>query len=263
MSGPIRGSSLFLCLFLAMGTATVLGQDEKPGALGYGAEFDFNSRYIWRSLAWSGGAVWQPTAWLSRSGLTFSVWGNFVLASEPNYLQFNEVDLRLSYKNEWGPLTFEPAFNIYSYPNQDKTENPTTGELEIDLSLDLGFAGLSLETAHFLDFWKNKGGYVGELGLAFEGDLTDDLVMNAAARLVFGNAKFNAYYVPLDKGAVNAVVLELGWTYAVSAPFYIRPHFEFNGLLDGDLKAAVAASPWVSSGKSTLVNIGVTVGVEY
>lgn len=32
---------------------------------------------------------------------------------------------------------------------------------------------------------------------------------------------------------------------------------------DGDLKAAVASSSWVSSGKSSLLNFGVTVGVEY
>ena len=254
---------LFLLVLLALGPASGLGQEERSGAMTYGAEFDFNSRYIWRSFAWSKGAVWQPTAWLSRSGLTFSVWGNFVLNREPNYRQFNEVDFRLSYKKEWGAFTIEPAFSIYSYPNQDKAENPTTGELELRITYDLGLGGLSLETAHFLDLWENKGGYVGEVGIQLEQEAGANLILNAAARLTFANAKFNSYYVPLDKGAVSAFVLELGLTYTFSGPFYIRPHFEWNSLLDGDLKAAVASSSWVSSGKSSLLNFGVTVGVQY
>ncbi|MCX6562094.1 MAG: hypothetical protein NTU60_00665 [Candidatus Aminicenantes bacterium] len=254
---------LFLLVLLTLGPASGLGQEERSGALTYGAEFDFNSRYIWRSFAWSEGAVWQPTAWLSRSGLTFSVWGNFVLNREPNYRRFNEVDFRLSYKKEWGAFTVEPAFNIYSYPNQDKAENPMTGELELQITYDLGLGGLSLETAHFLDLWENKGGYVGEVGIQLEQEAGANLILNAAARLTFANAKFNFYYVPLDKGAVSAFILELGLTYTFSAPFYIRPHFEWNSLLDGDLKAAVASSSWVSSGKSSLLNFGVTVGVEY
>lgn len=260
----VRSAVPIVLVILSLGLPwTGFGQEKETAAVSYGAELDFNSRYIWRSLALSAGAVWQPSAWLGWSGWNFSVWGNYILGRETNRRQFNEVDFRLSYVKAWGAFTFEPSFIVYSYPNQDRTENPTTGEIEIQLTYDLGLAGLSLETAHFLDVWDNKGGYVGEIGIQFERDAAEKLVLAGAVRLTFANAKFNAYYVPLDKSAVNAFILELGLTYALTDRLSIRPHFEWNRLLDGDLEAAVASTSWVASGSPSPVNFGVAVVFEY
>jgi hypothetical protein len=183
------------------------------------------------------------------------------LGDEPTKHRFNEVDYRLSYTKEWGNFTFESAFNIYSYPNQDKEENPTTGELEIHASY--AFAPFAISTTHFLDLWDNSGGYIGEVALEFEESPLDRLTVNAAARLTFANAKFNAYYVPLDKAAVNAVVFEFGLRVDLGERFYLRPHVEWTSLLDGEVKRAVAESPWVFSAKASLVNFGIALGVEF
>jgi hypothetical protein len=266
MRRSARFGVMALMMFAASGLVGFAQSAESQGSRfgstwTYGAEFDFNSRYIWRSLAWSEGAVWQPSVWLGTSGLTLSVWSNFVLNKELNYRQFNEVDYRLSYKKEIGKFSIEPAFNIYSYPNQDQTENPTTGELEILASFSLG--DFSLETAHFVDLVDNPGGYIGEFGLAFEKDMSETLTVNAAARLTLANAKFNEYYIPFRYAAVNAFVLELGLNYSFGDAFYVRPHFEWNELLDPSLRSAVRDSAWVAVGKSSLVNFGLAVGVEY
>src|SRR5262245_1281042 len=47
----------------------------------YGAEMDFNSRYVWRGLLLGNGPVAQPSAWISAYGFTFIGWGNVALTS--------------------------------------------------------------------------------------------------------------------------------------------------------------------------------------
>jgi hypothetical protein len=226
-----------------------------------GFELDLNSKYIWRSLAWSEGTVLQPSVWVASSGLMFSVWSNFVLNNEPNRRQFNEIDFRISYEMEVGGFSIVPAFTYYSYPNQDKMENPATGELEIQVAYGMG--DFTLETTHFLDVWENKGGYVGEVGLEFEKDSAEGLNIAAAARVVLANSKFNAFYVPYEKGALNALVLEAGLTYSFPNGLYLRPHFEWNNILDKNLRAAVEASDWISIPKPNLFNFGVALGFDF
>lgn len=235
---------------------------EAAGESGWtvGAELDLNSRYIWRSLVWNDKRIAQPSVWIGRSGWTLSAWSNFVLGDEPNRRQFNEVDLRLSYQTDLGPFAIEPAVNIYSYPHQDQSENPTTGELEIQISCPLG--PISLETAHFFDFLKNGGGYVGEVGCEYETEPVEGMTLAAAARFVFANAKFNEYYIPYDKGGIHSLVLELGLTARLSDSVTVRPHIEWNRLLDADVRAAVAGSPWVAAGRSSVLNFGVAVAFD-
>ena len=250
-------------IVLAVGfcAAAAFGQEAGANAkvISGGAEFDVNSRYLWRSLAFSQGAVWQPSAWIGAAGFTFSVWGNYVLHQEENYFQFNEIDYRISYAREFGPLKIEPAFTSYSYLHQP--DSPTTGEFELRLSYDFG--PFSLATAHFFDVWRNPGGYIGEIGIEFERALSGDLTVNAAARVMFANSKFNAYYVPLRKTALNAIVLELGFTLSLTDAISIRPHMEWNLILDGALKTALATSTFVSLGNPSQLNIGVALGIEF
>lgn len=251
-------------LVLTAGLAASLAAQTESGngqALTGGAEFDFNSRYIWRALAWSQGAAWQPSVWLGRSGFELSVWTNFPLGDEPTKRKFNEIDLRLSFTKEWGHFTLAPAFNVYSYPNQDKEENPTTGEFELLASY--AFAPFTISTTHYFDVWDNAGGYIGEVALEFEEAPADGWTFEAAARLSLGNAKFHGYYVPIEKAALSALVFEVGLTYALSSTVYLRPHAEWTTLLDGEVKKAVAASPWVFSGKASLLNFGLALGLAF
>jgi hypothetical protein len=256
---------LILGLTLILGSAAAgFGQDEQISKGGTsGAEFDFNSKYIWRSLAFSKGAVGQPSAFIGYAGLTFQIWSNFVLnRADPNLHRFNEIDYRLSYQYDIGDFTIAPAFTLYSYPNQSAGDIPITGEAEIQVAYALG--ALTLETTHFFDVWSNKGGYVGEVGLQFEKEAGAGLTLNAAARLIFANAKFNSYYIRAGTpGAINSLVLEAGATYAFRGGFYIRPHFEYNAILDSALRAAVEISDWVSLRKPDLFNFGIAIGFSF
>jgi hypothetical protein len=260
-----KAAVLIMGLALILGAAAAgFGQEEEESKGGTsGAEFDFNSKYIWRSLAFSKGAVWQPSAFIGYAGLTLQIWSNFVLnAAEPNLHRFNEIDYRLAYQYDIGDFTIAPALNLYSYPNQSAADIPITGEAEIQVACALG--DFALETTHFFDVWSNKGGYVGEVGLQFEKEAGAGLTLNAAARLVFANAKFNSYYVrPGTPGAINSLVLEAGATYAFRGGFYVRPHFEYNTILDSALRAAVGISDWVSLRKPDLFNFGMAIGFSF
>jgi hypothetical protein len=257
---------LMLGLAFVLGAAAaVFGQEESapaPKGWTYGLESDFNSKYIWRSLAFSEGAVWQPSAWVSYGGLTFEVWSNFVLNKEPFRHQFNEIDYRLSYEFEAGGFTIKPAVTLFTYPNQDQDFSPTTAEAEIQVAYALG--DFTLETTHFLDFKANSGGYVGEVGVEYEKEAGENLTVAAAARLTFANGKFNSYYIQDNlSGAFNALVLEAGLTYTFGAGFYVRPHLEFNTILDSGLRAAIGVSDWVSLRKPDLFNFGVAIGYSF
>jgi hypothetical protein len=256
--------ALVLAVILGAAAAGFGQEEEKSASKGwtYGVESDFNSKYIWRSLAFSEAAVWQPSAFVGYAGLTFEVWNNFVLGKEPNRHQFNEIDYRLSYKYEIGDFTIAPAFTVYSYPNQDKVLSPRTGEAEFQIAYAMG--DFTLETTHFFDVKANTGGYVGEVGLQFEKAAGEGLTVAAAARLLFANAKFNSYYVQAGlSGGINSLVLEAGVTYTFGGGFYVRPHLEFNTVLDSSLRAAIGVSSRVSLRKPDLFNFGFAFGYSF
>lgn len=233
-------------------TAEEKEKAEKPNnAWTYGVEADFNSIYIWRSLAWSQGAVMQPSIWAGKSGFSLSVWGNFVLNKEANQGQFNEFDFRLSYQYKWGSLTLEPAVQFYAYLNQPG--EPTTGELSFKASYDL--APFAIETTHYFDFMEYGGAWVGELGLEYHQEITSELTLDAAIRGLMANSKFNEIYIGWRKTAVNSIVAEISLTYNLTDVIYIRPHFEWNKILDTDLRS------WVD--KPNIVNFGIAIGIEY
>ena len=257
---------LFLGLAFVLGaTAACFGQEEEKSSSKswtYGVESDFNSKYVWRSLAFSEGAVWQPSAFVGYAGLTFEIWSNFVLGKEPNRHQFNEIDYRLSYNYAIGDFTIAPAFTLYAYPNQDKVLSPATAEAEIQIAY--AFGDFTLETTHFFDVKANTGGYVGEVGLQFEKEAGEGLTAAAAARLLFANAKFNSFYVKDGlAGGISSLVLEAGLTYTFGGGFYVRPHLEFNSVLNSHLRAAIAVSERTSLRKPDLFNLGIAFGYSF
>jgi hypothetical protein len=259
MNAPIK-SIIGIGLVLALAAAAF--PQDNASIWKTGLELDANSKYVWRSLAWSQGAVLQPSAWVGVGGFTFSVWSNFVLNSgEPNAGQFNEIDYRMSYDLEIGDFTITPAFTVFSYPNQDAAFSPTTGELEIGVAYAIG--DFSLETTHFFDVIDNKGGYIGEFGLAYESDVAESLTLAGAVRFAYANAKFNEYYIPYDSGTLSAVVFEAGLTYTFGSGLYIRPHVEYNNILDKNLRLAIETTDWLSLRKPNLFNFGVAVGYEF
>src|SRR5437867_4356277 len=102
------GNAVLLTLLAVSAAAQTLKPGEiqngtpREQAITYGAETDFNSGYVWRGIALSNKPVIQPSAWISRSGFTFTAWSNFAPAnrSESEIVHLHVTDLILTYSRD-------------------------------------------------------------------------------------------------------------------------------------------------------------------
>ena len=217
----------------------------------FGTEVDFNSRYVWRGIALSEGAVMQPSAWVSAFNFTFYIWGNFVLDDEPNQGEFNEVELILYYSRVWGNITFEPFVVYYVYPNQEDV--PSTGEFT--LSLYYPFGPFNVFTSHTFDFVEYEGSYFGDAGLSYERQLSSTLTLGASGSFGWASSEFNSVNIGLHKRALNFVGGNLFLAYYPKEFLYIRPHMELSAIVDGELRDQLD--------DPTILNVGVAFGMEF
>jgi len=217
-----------------------------------GVEADFNSRYVWHGIAYSDGPVFQPSAWVSAYGLTFSPWANFVLGKEANQGQFNEVDFSLSYEREWKKFTLSAGFLHYSYLNQE--DAPATGEIIVTAAYSLP-KSFQICTVHSFDVEEYPASYFGEYGLGFEHEFNSKLSTQAHAFLGFGSSKFNQVYLGARQNALNLAAADLGLTYYPLKTLYFRPHLEYTSLLDSNLREQVE--------DPTIANFGLAMGLEF
>ncbi|HSE84271.1 MAG TPA: hypothetical protein VLB01_06965 [Thermodesulfobacteriota bacterium] len=217
----------------------------------FGTEIDFNSRYVWRGIALSEGAVMQPSVWVSAFNFTFYIWGNFVLNDEPNQGEFNEVELILYYSRGWGNITFEPFIVYYVYPNQEDV--PSTAEFTLSLYYSLG--SFNVFTSHTFDFVEYKGSYFGDAGLSYERQLSPSLTLEASGSLGWASSEFNSVNIGLSKNALNFAGANLSLTYYPNGFLYIRPHVELSAIVDGELRDQLE--------DPTILNAGVAIGLEF
>jgi hypothetical protein len=239
LQGSIKHHLPFALLILLQ--ITVLGQAQeaeaekgKSSEIAYGFETDFNSRYVFRGLAYSQGPVNQSTAWMAVSGFTLYAWGNFVLNREPHQGEFTEMDFGVSYKREWKKLSVEPTFDYYLYRTPAPVKDPPTGEVSLKLTYQIGPAHAF--TKQTFDIGRYRGAYLGEAGLAYEHKLNRKTTLATTFSLSWASAKFNEAYAGVPKRAFNLVGAEVSISYAPSRRFYLRPHFELTRIVDGHLR---------------------------
>jgi hypothetical protein len=217
----------------------------------WGAENDFNSRYVWHGITNSEEPVLQPSLWVSKSGLTMMVWGNVALGDEPQQRRLNEVDLIFSYQREWKHMRIEPGVLFYFDRPLLRVDDPPSGMASIKLSVPLG--PLRAFTNQEMDFVSYRGAYFGDVGLSFERELGKATRLTSTINLGWGSAKFNEVFIGPRKWAVNVTGFEISFACALPRGLYLRPHLEFSRVIDRQLRGQLA-SP-------TRVNIGVAVGL--
>lgn len=226
-------------------------EDGEDKILDAGVEFDFNSRYVWRGLYLSQGAVWQPSAWISKWGFTPSVWGNFVLNNEINQGEFNEVDLTLTYAYETHGFTVEPGFIYYLFPN---TGVASTGEVSLTLAYQV-YGPLSVFTSHYVDVKAFKGGYYGLFGIGIDQGIGKLFTFSSSVSTSWGSGDYNRGYFGVPEMTVDVLAIDIGLNCKPHPNVYVRPHFRYSVLLDSDIRDA--------TGEPNLFRVGVAVGYEY
>lgn len=211
------------------------------GVWSAGGEIDVNSRYVWRGLALSQGAVVQPSFWVSWRDYTFSVWSNGALRGGRGLgaNRFNEVDVTLSRSLQWKKWTVEPGFQWYLYPHSGSGA-PTgvaTGEASLRLSRNVG--GSTFYTEHALDVIRYGGAYFALIGVSREHAFRKRLSGTASLGFGFGSSRFNRVNIGARGAAFNVVMLDAALTYALGAGLSLRPHLGLSTLPTSRLRDQV------------------------
>uniref|UniRef100_A0A7C4CBG9 Uncharacterized protein n=1 Tax=candidate division WOR-3 bacterium TaxID=2052148 RepID=A0A7C4CBG9_UNCW3 len=220
------------CLRAAV--AAVLFPSITIATISAGVETDVNSRYVWRGLVQDKRPVIQPSAWGSVGNLEVNVWSNWPTSVEAGAAGPNELDFTATYSTAWAGTDIEPAAAVFWFPGQ--AEAPATAELSLRVSRPVGPVAVFSE--HSLDVWDYSGAYFGNVGAAFEHEVSPALMTTVSASAGWGSPRFNTSYVGPTRWALNVVEVGAEVTWQVLPFLYLRPHFGASALVDPELRTA-------------------------
>ena len=223
---------------------------EKQSSFTYGAEMDFNSRYVWRGLLLDDGRAGEPSAWISAFGFTLTAYSYVALTSASGGAGLKATGLTLTYDRDWKKLKTEAALDGYMGRQLSDIEAQNTMEGSLKLSYPAG--PLRIFTAHSFDVLAYRGAYFGEAGLEYGRPVTKSAEFTTAVRSGWASAKFNNVYIGVNKSAFNFVGVEGSVAYYLGSRMYIRPHIEFSCITDQRLRSQL--------GPANIVNFGLAIG---
>jgi len=215
-------------------TETPAQLTDKQSTFTYGAEMDFNSRYVWRGLPLDDGPVGQPSAWISAFGFTLNAWGNVAMTGASGGAGLRSGGLTLTYDRDWEKLKIEAALDAYMDRRSSDFESRNTMEGSLRLSYPAG--PLRIFTTHAFDVLAYRGSYFGDAGLEYVRPVTKNTELRVSVRSGWASAKFNDVYIGVDKSAFNFVGAEGSLTYYLGRRMYFRPHIEFSSITDRRLR---------------------------
>lgn len=218
-----------------------------------GAEVDLNSRFLWRGLAESRGAVLQPSAWAGLYGFTATVWSSVMLVYEPPHSRFSlsAVEPSLEYTGIlWDRLKVEPQVSYY-YWSSDEAPRSTV-EAALKLSYRLG--AFSVVSGNNFDLKTSPGAYWGVVGGEYERRFRH-LTFSTSLDVAWATSDYNKSYLAMNVAAVDLVEAAVSLRYDLSDTLYLSLHSEASTLVALSLQRSVQ--------EPTLVNGGVSFGVDY
>ncbi|HEY9436871.1 MAG TPA: hypothetical protein VI260_35895 [Blastocatellia bacterium] len=219
---------------------------DKESTFTYGAEMDFNSRYVWRGLLLDDGPVGQPSAWVSAFGFTLTAWSNVAMTNTSGGSGLLSGGLTMAYNRDWEKLKIEAAIEAYTGQQAPDIEAQNTMESSLKLSYPAG--PLRIFTTHAFDVLAYRGSYFGEAGLEYAKQITKSTEFTISVRSGWASAKFNDVYIGVNKSAFNFVGVEGSLTYYLGRRMYFRPHVEFSSITDRILREQLAPANIVSFG---------------
>jgi hypothetical protein len=236
--------------FIYSQQGSISGSDNNR-LLSFGGNFDFYSKYVWRGIVLTDGAVFQPVAWISLGNLSLSLFTNINVDKGDKPSNLDEVDAQLNYGFEFGKFRLEPGVQLYLFPLEGDGPNTAEGYLK----LSYHHKSLSIFTVNNIDFWNNIGSYYGEGGVGIDNKLAKYLIYSLSLKCSWSNAKFNEANYNISKQTLNLVSLSQSLTYNVNPYFSVTPVLEIQSILDPDLRATYE--------QSTIFNLGISITFEY
>ena len=247
--------AIFLWAVMAYDTtfsqATVENDTDSGTHITGGFESDFASKYVWRGLAFSSGAVTQNSIWISEWGLTGSVWSNYDVGSRVVHPRLNEFDFSLDYESSFHKFDIQSSLQSYVYP--DQADAPSTGEFSINLSY--GFPILQPFTIQTFDLKAYRGAYFGEFGFKANHDISEKLSADLTIEMGWGSKKFNQAYIGDVGSAIELASSQGELTWSLLKSLYLQPHLGVTTLINRDIRAQVE--------KATLYQFGAALGGDF
>lgn len=213
--------------------------------MSWGAEADFNYRYVWHGIAFSRGPVLQPSAYISKYDLTFTVWSNVNLNNEPQRGEVTETDLIFGYSRTWEGWKAEAGYYVYLNRPPHGASDPATSEIWTKVSHAAG--PVSIFTTHTFDVHSYRGAYYGDAGVGFERKLRRATI-NSTVSAGWASAKFNETYVGPARSAFNFLGGDFSMTCPLTPHFSVRPHVEVSRIMDNELRRALTSPSVWSAG---------------
>lgn len=239
--------ALLLILHGRVNAQETAASDDGSGA-GYGIETDFNSRYVFRGIAYSLGPVNQSSASITLSGLTLYAWGNVLLAPDTQQETVSELDFGASYARSWSTLTVEGGLDGYVYRYRPDALHPTPSTAEAFVRLSRAVGPTRVFTKQIVDVLGYRGAYYGEAGISVEQAMPRRTTLAAAVGLGWGSAAFNRAYVGIQCSALNLLTIEASLAHASTEQLTLKPHVEVSYVCDPRLRQRLASGLLVSVG---------------
>jgi len=220
-----------------------------------GLETDFTSRYTWRGMAYSTGAVAQPYGWVTAGDFTVALWGNadFHRARQSGAGLFNGGDITVGWAHDFGRWRIEPAFEFWFDRPVVGVFDPATGESSVRISWNAG--PMRIFTAHAVDTIRFRGAYYGEAGANFTAS-RKGLDFDASLRQAWASKKFNRIYTGVEDRGPTFVGADGSITHRFRRGIYLRAHSEITWMTDAAIRRGLGQH-------RPLFSAGVALGYEW
>jgi len=221
--------------------------------LSYGAETDFNSKFVWRGIVLSDKPVIQPTAWISYAGFTFLAEDNELVGNVLPRVHEHNSYVSLFYRHIWKKLLVEPMLAGFLERPPPGLYDPKTAEFSVRLSYPVGPFRAFTENA--FDVVAYPGSYFGEAGMLCGKRLSSKATIAFTGHVGWASAEFNQAYIGVHTAAFNYVGLDGAATYYLKPYLYVRPHFEISDVTERQLRALLP--------HPAAISVGFAVGLDF
>ena len=214
-----------------------------------GVYSDFMSRYMSKELPDSKGPVWQPSATVEAYGFGLNVWSNFVLNSEPNQGEFNEVDFTPYYTAHIGNLTINPYVMFILFPNSDPAslDYSAVSLIEADIYLQYQIGKFDLFGRARTRVKENPGAVYAHVGVGFKNTFKCKLTLETSALLGMGNGRYlSSQYGPMETN-IDGLSFMLAASWEAWKGFVFRPHINVAVHVVPEIRDAIRRNPNLST----------------
>jgi hypothetical protein len=230
----------------------------RRGWFGVGGEADLCSRYVWRGLQASDGAVLQPSLRVSVFGATLSGWGNLELEDTVARGEWDEARAGLGYSRDFGPVTLKPAATARFFLLD------STNTVEAALNATWLVDQIRLSTTQVVELSGHPGSYFGEFGVSYVVSFLRRMVkVEGQAKAGWGSASYNVAYVDstLNRFALGGAGVGVSVEFRPIREVYVRPHLDFTTLPDQGVNRLVRHRPRLDEPDNFV--FGAVVGAEF